>query len=149
MHRAGLIICLCLLFVPAVAAAQDSLHPRGLPAVVVGPMVPIAAASSTPEQKVNANVKPSSTSTPPIKPVVPVVNREALTSSENSNNVPLPESNKLILVSLNDQTLTYFEGTQMVGQFKISSGIKTKPTPPGEYTVLAKKPVVNYKGPDY
>lgn len=58
-------------------------------------------------------------------------------------------SNKLIVVTLKDQDLKYFEGTQLIGEFKISSGLPGTPTPPGSYTVLIKKPVVDYKGPDY
>ncbi len=56
---------------------------------------------------------------------------------------------KIIFVSLKDQTLTYVEDTKIMGAFKISSGLPATPTPPGEYSVLKKKPVVNYRGADY
>jgi hypothetical protein len=56
---------------------------------------------------------------------------------------------KNIFISLKDQMLTYTEDMRIIGQFRISSGLARTPTPPGEYTVLKKKPVVNYRGPDY
>lgn len=56
---------------------------------------------------------------------------------------------KLIFVSLKDQTLVYMEGSKMIGEIKISSGLARTPTPPGEYTVLKKKPLVNYRGVGY
>lgn len=56
---------------------------------------------------------------------------------------------KEIIVSLQDQTLRYMEGNRIIGEFKISSGLSRTPTPPGEYTVLKKKPAVNYRGPGY
>ena len=59
----------------------------------------------------------------------------------------IPE--KEIFISLNDQTLVYMEGAKIIGEFKISSGVARLPTPPGEYTVLKKKPVVNYRGATY
>jgi hypothetical protein len=61
--------------------------------------------------------------------------------------VVLPE--KEIFISLKDQTLTYKEGHTIIGEFKISSGLRYTPTPPGEYTVLKKKPVVDYIGTNY
>jgi lipoprotein-anchoring transpeptidase ErfK/SrfK len=56
---------------------------------------------------------------------------------------------KEIDVDLATQTLTYFLGQYQVGQFLISSGVKGLPTPPGQYTILKKIPVVDYKGADY
>ncbi len=95
-----------------------------------------------------------------IEPRGPAI--ETNNSSVNFNSVkevskaasPLPgeitaDSGKLILVSLKDQDLRYFEGTKLIDEFKISSGLPGTPTPPGEYGVLAKKPVVDYKGVNY
>jgi hypothetical protein len=62
---------------------------------------------------------------------------------------PSPPPTKHIIVTLSDQNLRYFEDDRLVGEFKISSGLRTTPTPPGDYTVLAKKPTVNYFGEDY
>ncbi|GEM_PF-4373931 len=62
---------------------------------------------------------------------------------------PVTKTNKLIIVSLSSQTLKYFEDTKMVGEFKISSGIKNTPTPAGQFSVLDKKPLVHYKGANY
>ncbi|MEK7161129.1 MAG: L,D-transpeptidase family protein [Patescibacteria group bacterium] len=56
---------------------------------------------------------------------------------------------KKIVVALADQSLSYRLGDYIVGSFKISSGLPKTPTPPGEYKILAKKPLVNYKGIDY
>ncbi len=58
-------------------------------------------------------------------------------------------SEKKIVVSLDNQNLVYMEGTTVIGEFKISSGVKSMPTPKGEFKVLVKKPVVNYIGADY
>ncbi len=58
-------------------------------------------------------------------------------------------SDKLISISLKDQDLKYYQGTVLVGEFKISSGLRGTPTPPGEYEVLIKKPVVDYEGVNY
>ena len=60
-----------------------------------------------------------------------------------------PITNKAIYVSLKNQDLKYFEGTQMVGEFKISSGLPKTPTPPGTYEILKKLPKVTYKGVGY
>jgi len=56
---------------------------------------------------------------------------------------------KRIVVSLKAQNLQYFLGGYKVGEFKISSGLKRTPTPPGEYEILKKLPFVTYKGSDY
>ena len=56
---------------------------------------------------------------------------------------------KLIVVTLKTQSLQYFEGTKLIGGFLISSGLPGTPSPPGDYSVLEKKPVVDYKGPNY
>lgn len=56
---------------------------------------------------------------------------------------------KKIVVALADQSLSYRLGDYIVGSFKISSGLPKTPTPTGEFEILAKKPLVNYKGIDY
>lgn len=56
---------------------------------------------------------------------------------------------KEIDVDLKTQSLTYSLGPYQVGKMLISSGIKSMPTPTGEFTVLKKIPVVDYKGADY
>ncbi|MDR3642985.1 MAG: L,D-transpeptidase family protein [Candidatus Doudnabacteria bacterium] len=56
---------------------------------------------------------------------------------------------KSIDVDLKTQTLAYFFGPYKIGQFLISSGVPGLPTPPGNYSVLKKIPVVDYKGSNY
>lgn len=56
---------------------------------------------------------------------------------------------KRIEINLKEQTLAYFFGNKKLDEFSISSGLSRSPTPKGEFTVLVKKPVVYYKGPDY
>ena len=56
---------------------------------------------------------------------------------------------KKIEVDLKKQELTYFFGDKKMDDFLISSGIVGLPTPKGEFKILQKKPVVNYKGPGY
>ncbi len=56
---------------------------------------------------------------------------------------------KRIDVDLKTQRLTYYFGDKALDSFLISSGLPGTPTPPGTYTVLEKKPVVDYKGPGY
>lgn len=52
-------------------------------------------------------------------------------------------------ISLKDQSLTYSLGQYAIKSIKISSGDRKHPTPPGEYTIIQKKPLVNYKGANY
>ncbi len=56
---------------------------------------------------------------------------------------------KLIKVSLADQTLEYSFGGIVLEKFPISSGLKWTPTPKGEFKVLTKRPVVWYVGTNY
>ncbi len=56
---------------------------------------------------------------------------------------------KKISVDLSAQRLSYFLGHVELGSFLISSGVPKMSTPKGEFTVLAKKPLVNYGGPGY
>lgn len=79
-------------------------------------------------------VNPDIINTPPIVPSMPP---------------PPVNTEKAIIVSLKDQTLVYLEGDKIAGEFRISSGLPGTPTPPGEYTVLKKKPIVNYTGATY
>ncbi len=56
---------------------------------------------------------------------------------------------KIIGVNLKEQTLTYALGPYLIKTIKISSGIRRTPTPKGEFNVISKKPLVDYKGADY
>jgi len=63
-----------------------------------------------------------------------------------------PELNKLdklIIVDLKKQHLTYLMGGKKLEDFPISSGIKRLPTPTGDFKVLHKMPIVHYKGLGY
>lgn len=62
---------------------------------------------------------------------------------------PYAKLEKHIEVSLKDQTLTYYMGPYKIGSFLISSGLPRTPTPKGSFTVLKKRPTVNYKGVGY
>jgi hypothetical protein len=61
----------------------------------------------------------------------------------------ISDSEKRIVVSLDNQNLVYFEGSKVIGEVKISGGLRATPTPKGEFEVLKKKPLVNYIGPGY
>ncbi len=65
------------------------------------------------------------------------------------NNKSDDKLEKKIVVALADQSLSYRLGDYLVGGFKISSGLPKTPTPPGTYEILAKKPLVSYRGVDY
>ena len=56
---------------------------------------------------------------------------------------------KRVEVDLKNQRLIYYLGDKKVDEFKISSGLPKTPTPKGAFTVLQKKPVVNYSGRGY
>ena len=56
---------------------------------------------------------------------------------------------KVIGVSLKDQTLTYSVGPYILKTIFISSGLSSTPTPPGEYAVEKKLPLVTYRGRNY
>ena len=56
---------------------------------------------------------------------------------------------KRIEVNLTEQHLRYFFGAAKVADFAISSGLPGTPTPVGTFTVLKKRPLVNYAGPGY
>jgi len=56
---------------------------------------------------------------------------------------------KKIGVDLQKQKLIYYFGEKKMDEFPISSGLPGTLTPKGEFEVLEKKPVVNYRGPGY
>ncbi len=56
---------------------------------------------------------------------------------------------KLIKVNLAKQNLEYYFGEKVLGSFLISSGLKSMPTPKGNFTILKKIPLVNYVGANY
>lgn len=53
---------------------------------------------------------------------------------------------KAINVDIKTQTLSYFFGDIELDKFLISSGIKSMPTPTGDFNILKKVPVKNYGG---
>ncbi len=59
------------------------------------------------------------------------------------------QEEKRIEVDLKTQHLKYFFGDVEMASFPISSGVKTMPTPVGEFKVLDKVPVKHYGGPGY
>lgn len=56
---------------------------------------------------------------------------------------------KLIKVNLASQRLEYYFGGKTLGSFAISGGVKSMPTPKGNFTVLKKIPLKNYGGANY
>ncbi len=56
---------------------------------------------------------------------------------------------KRIAVTLKDQKLAYYFGDKKLDEFPISSGLRATPTPLGQYSVLIKRPIVNYTGVGY
>lgn len=56
---------------------------------------------------------------------------------------------KLIKVDLKTQHLWYYFGDKLLADFPISSGIRSMPTPKGEFKVLDKVPVKSYGGKGY
>ncbi len=53
---------------------------------------------------------------------------------------------KTIKVNLANQELEYYFGDKLFDSFLISSGVKSMPTPKGEFKILAKVPVKHYGG---
>lgn len=73
--------------------------------------------------------------------------KNAATSTE----IIRSDSNKSIYVSLKEQRLRAYENGKLVYSFLVSTGKGKYPTPRGSFSVLDKKPVVNYQwsyGPD-
>jgi lipoprotein-anchoring transpeptidase ErfK/SrfK len=66
---------------------------------------------------------------------------------------PLNQENKtvskIIKVDLKTQHLWYYFGDKLLADFPISSGLRSTPTPKGEFTVLDKAPTKVYGGPGY
>lgn len=56
---------------------------------------------------------------------------------------------KKIGVDLDKQRLTYYLGHKKIDDFPVSSGVAKMPTPKGDFKVLQKKLLVNYKGANY
>ncbi|HPV70625.1 MAG TPA: L,D-transpeptidase family protein [Candidatus Magasanikbacteria bacterium] len=56
---------------------------------------------------------------------------------------------KKIEINLKTQQLAYFFGDKKMDEFLISSGVASLPTPKGNFKILQKKPIVNYRGPGY
>lgn len=93
-----------------------------------------------PEAQITTSTQPSAKKPKPA-PITPKT-PEATVNPETAGG-------KLVLVTLQDQTLRYFQDTTLVGEFKISSGLKGTPSPTGEFDILQKKPLVTYKGRNY
>lgn len=56
---------------------------------------------------------------------------------------------KKIEINLKAQQLAYFFDDKKLDEFLISSGVTQLPTPKGEFKILQKKPIVNYRGANY
>ncbi|PWB38322.1 MAG: hypothetical protein C3F02_04935 [Parcubacteria group bacterium] len=56
---------------------------------------------------------------------------------------------KLIKVDLKTQHLDYYFGDKLFGSFPISGGVKSMPTPIGDFTILDKVPVKHYGGGNF
>ncbi len=56
------------------------------------------------------------------------------------------EVGKRIYISIGAQRLAYFENGRMVDTFLISSGLSRTPTPVGTFPIMAKIPVIRYRG---
>jgi hypothetical protein len=56
-------------------------------------------------------------------------------------------TNKKIVVSLKNQTLYAYEGDQLFLSAKVSTGIKTTPTPKGVFSIFKKQPSRYMQGP--
>jgi lipoprotein-anchoring transpeptidase ErfK/SrfK len=69
--------------------------------------------------------------------------------TKNPHAMPGRYEGRYIDVNLSEQTLYAFEGTKLVNQFLISSGISSHPTPTGEYHVYNKTRSQTMDGPGY
>jgi len=139
--RKALLVLLCISFsLGSFGFARAAFQPRG--PIVAPPVKAQKALPIKPREPIATSVKakaaPIAKAKADVQPAAEQVAGESITAT-----------NKSIVISLADQDLKYFEGTQLIGEFKISSGLPGTPTPPGEYTVLQKKPVVDYKGANY
>jgi len=68
---------------------------------------------------------------------------------KNPHAQPGRYAGRYIDVNLSEQTLYAFEGTTLVNQFLISSGISSHPTPTGEFSVYSKTRAQTMDGPGY
>ncbi len=59
---------------------------------------------------------------------------------------PKQLTDERIDIDLKTQTLTYYDGAELMGSFLISSGIRQLATPPGTYAILQKIPSHDFKG---
>lgn len=56
---------------------------------------------------------------------------------------------KIIIVDLKTQELSYSLGPYQIAKILVSTGVKRLPTPPGEYAILKKIPAIRYRGANY
>jgi len=56
---------------------------------------------------------------------------------------------KVIKVDLGKQSLAYYFGGRLFDSFLISGGVKSMPTPTGEFQIMDKVPVKHYGGPGF
>lgn len=117
----GAILCLAMFFFGRLSAAE-LIQPRG-PALLPSSKQPILKINSqeNKEKKSGAEIFKLQTGT----------------------------ANKIITVDLATQSLKYFEGTKLIGEFAISSGLPGTPTPTGQYSVIKKIPSAHYIGQNY
>ncbi len=95
------------------------------------------------EMKLGTNVKNPDTDGDGFK------DGEEVTSSHSPLSASLETVAKTIRVDLKTQTLEYSFASTTLDSFKISSGLKYTPTPTGTFTILKKRPTVNYRGANY
>ncbi len=138
---AAMALAVSLLFLPQLSYAQTTTLPT--PVVITNLDTDKDGLSDVIEQSLGTNPTVADTDGDGFSDGVEV----------NSGHDPLSASPqkvaKRIVVNLKTQKLAYYFGTTKLDEFPISSGVRTKPTPPGTYTVLVKRPVVDYKGADY
>ncbi|MEK7618285.1 MAG: L,D-transpeptidase [Patescibacteria group bacterium] len=65
--------------------------------------------------------------------------------NKNGDDVLLKE----IFVNLASQELTYSLGPYKIRTIKVSTGLSRTPTPKGEFAIIKKPPLVNYRGVGY
>lgn len=73
---------------------------------------------------------------------------ELMSGYDPHSNSPIPLL-KSIKVSLKEQRLRYYTGKYLVKEIKISSGLPSKPTPKGTFTIDKKMPSHLYAGEGY
>lgn len=65
------------------------------------------------------------------------------------NSDKLAKLEKIITINLSSQSLSYSFGGKNLETFPISSGLPATPTPKGEFSVITKRALVNYRGTNY